>query len=175
MTNPRGYSDHHMLGQWRRAVRVIGGLAEGDDSRQCHHIIKVEHPITRYDWRNGMLQTLAEHGAQPGGAHGPGGKVVVWEQLSQAHQRYLGAMMRVSLAEYLVVAGMSRTEFLEERKSELRAAVRGEVALWDARWFEVPEAAREVLRVRGMEENHWPLIKQMLSPCAFRAAEGGAA
>lgn len=145
--NQRGHSREYMLGLWRQAVRTVSGRQPWDDSIECHHIIRVGHKPTSYDWRNGIVLTPEQHRQ----LHQTGDGLIVDEWISAAHRRYLEAMRRVSLVDYLTAAEMSRAEFLEEQKDQLKRAVRGEMALWDVRWFEIPEAAQSVLSASGFD------------------------
>ena len=145
--NQKGHSHGYMLGLHREAVRVVWGLQPWDDSIECHHIIRVGHKPTSYDWRNGIVLTPEQHRQ----LHQTGDDLIVDQWISAAHRRYVEAMKRVSLVDYLTAAGMSRAEYLEEQKDQLKRAVRGEMALWDVRWFEIPEAVQSVLRASGFD------------------------
>jgi hypothetical protein len=146
MNRPKGMSESRMARLWREAVLTVWPYdpfdGTGDPSRlQCHHIIYRRYYVTRWDWRNGMALSMANHQR----VHGIEGNGLVIQHLQPHHREYLMTMNHVSKKEYLYAVGMSEAEFLEMRRNELEHVIHVGLDMNDAGFFRVPEAIREVV------------------------------
>ncbi len=122
MAKVKGCSDSVMMRLWRKAVLnhnfnrcfVCGNTNASE--LDCHHIIKRRHSILRYDYRNGVPACRM-------GCHNTIDSLAGYKMLKavrSADLEYLEGLENLTIKQYLIDRGITRKEFLESQKVELK-------------------------------------------------------